>query len=238
MQTMSISRARVISGGLALGLVPVVLAWIVLQPGNTRPKKRHHRAQNSLAQVEKRLKAPPVPRPSQEAPPSEPEQRPNPRRERQERRDLPLPDDWLGMRDEIQGTLAFELSPPGVNASRQAVRHYFRRTRERRKLLRAYESELVDFIEHELDPYVRLDAELTLAEVYLEQADVFDRTWIPERWTDAQANRRIRQLETRAAVARDKARMVTGIAQTEAAPLELASNDPLIDRLTDLAHGG
>lgn len=231
------SSTRVALTGVGLGLVPVVLAWFVLMPASTQSRRRVRPIRPpSLEEVQTRLTAPPMPRAQALPEPARPPA--NPVLARRASRRLPLPEDWLGMREEIAGTLTFELAPPRAEPTRRDLRLYNRRTRERRQLLNAYEAELVDFIETEADPYVRLDAEVLLAEVYLEQADVLDRTWIPDALGDRQARRRIRNLENRAAIARDKALMVTGIAQTEAEPLQLPVGDEVAGRLEELARGG
>lgn len=229
MQGMSFSRPALLSGVL-LGLVPVLLAWWALR-ADTSPPARQARLDREAAvdAVRRRLEAPPVPRAP--APPA-PEPRPNPRARFQHDPNAP----WISLRTEIRQTLDMELSPPDGEVSDAARDHYMDRTRERKDLLAAYEEELVDLIEHEADPFARLDAEITLAEVYLEQADVADRTWLPDHWPDRRVRRVVRRLEAKADVARDKARMVQGIAETEAARLGNRAG-PLLGRLAHLDGG-
>lgn len=150
-----------------------------------------------------------------------------------------LSDTWKGLREEVDLALFQRIPQPRDGATRQAVGSYRQRVRERRRYLAVLELELVDTIQNEPDAYARLDAEVRLAEVYEAQAEVFDQTWIPDSWSDARARRRLDRLETRAAVARDKAQLVRGIAQTEAAGLQgMAEDDPLAYRLADLLRDG
>ncbi len=125
--------------------------------------------------------------------------------------------------------------PPEEGDDAEAVARYRARVRLHRRLLRRLVDELLDTVATEPDPMLRLDAELTLVEVYLELADTLDATWIPEHWSERRAQRLIGRLEEAASVARDKARVVASLADAEMARLP-AHAAPYRSRLQSLTQ--
>lgn len=230
------SRSSHVLSGL-LGVLPVLLAWFVLWPSPAEPvpegtRKHVRRAKLGKKVLKRRLVRTPGAEEAVAAsssPSLEEDVQPA------------FSPVWQEVRSDLRSSVYQNHPMPDRNTSPPAIDDYLTRTRLRRNELLALEQELVDLIETEPEPYSRLDAQVLLAELYLEQASIYDKTWIPPHFSDDRADRVLHRLERRAAVARDKSRLVVGLAQTEASRVArfLPVDDRVLERLAALdGHGG
>lgn len=146
------------------------------------------------------------------APDAEPETAPAPERPH------PAPSDprWSGVRDHFQGVMGSRIRVVVPDDATPYEAHDLRMdaTDTRLSELDDVVAELLDLIETSADPSVRLEARVSLGEAYLEMESAVADTPVPDFARPRKQRRLQADIDERAAVARDKARMVLESAQT------------------------